>query len=95
MNTTFWVYIISNLSHSTFCTGMMSDLHKRMDEHKTKTVRSFSQRYNCTKRLYYERFEDLDTARHREHQLKRYRRIGKENLITELNSTWKDLSDDF
>lgn len=95
MHQIYYVYIISNPSHSTFYTGMSVDLSNRLDQHKKKVVDGFSKRYNCNKLLYYEIFEDFDNARHREYQLKRYRRIWKENLISQLNPIWKDLSDDF
>ena len=90
----YYVYIVSNPSHTTFYTGMTVNLSQRLDQYKEKFVPSFSQKYNCKKLLYYELLESFDDARHRESQLKRYRRAWKENLISELNPAWKDLSFD-
>jgi len=90
-----WIYIISNPNHTVFYTGMTFNLAKRIGEHKQKAIPSFTTRYNCTKLLYYEGPLEFESAQHREQQIKRYRRAWKENLISELNPSWEDLSDKF
>ena len=74
---------------------MTSDLEKRVWQHKEKFVNGFSKKYNCHKLLYYENTTDLSEALKKESQIKRYKREWKENLITDFNPAWKDLSVDF
>lgn len=70
--------------HGTFSTRI---------EHKSKTNRGFTVKYNCTLLVYFEEFGDIVDAIHREKQLKKYRREWKKELIGELNPEWKDLSE--
>ena len=58
-----------------------------------KDKRSFSARYNIGKLVYYEEFNEVKMAIHREKQLKRYLRKWKEELIERNNPEWKDLAD--
>jgi putative endonuclease len=41
--------------------------------------------------VWYEAFESLDAARHRELQMKEWRRAWKIRVIEEVNSHWRDL----
>ena len=91
----YYVYILSNYSKTTFYVGMTDDPGRRMYEHKNKIYPGFTEKYNCDILLYYEEFEGSDQAAHREHQLKRYRKEWKRNLIDSLNPDWKDLTDRF
>ena len=91
----YWVYILSNLSHKVYYTGFTNDLGRRIEEHKNKVVKGFTEKYNCDKLLYYEEFKDKDEALHREKQVKRYPRDWKNNLISVMNPDWRDLSEDF
>ncbi|MCF6361651.1 MAG: GIY-YIG nuclease family protein [Cyclobacteriaceae bacterium] len=91
----YYVYIISNQHYTVFYTGFTNDLGRRIEEHKLKVVKGFSYKYNCNKLLYYEEFGDMQEALHREKQLKRYRSLWKKNLINKMNSTWRDLYNDF
>ena len=72
-------------------TGLTDDVERRTFEHRHQVRDGFTKKYNCNKLLYYEVFNDLEEARHREKQLKRYRRKWKENLIAEFNPEWKNL----
>ena len=54
----------------------------------------FSARYNTDNLVYYELFDRLDDAIHREEQLKKYHRDWKEQLINNFNPIWKDLAED-
>jgi putative endonuclease len=91
----FYVYIISNKHHTTLYTGFTGDLVRRIYEHRHKLFKGFTSKYNCEKLLYFEEFACAEDATHRERQLKRYKRNWKENLITEMNPEWRDLSEDF
>ena len=92
MNKNCAVYILTNKSNTTFYIGVTSNLAKRIYEHKSKCVDSFSSRYNVNKLVYFEQTESIQDAIKREKQLKNWRRNWKINLIKENNPTFKDLS---
>lgn len=73
--------------------GVTSDLLKRIYQHKTKTHKGFTAKYNCDKLVYFEEFSDINKAIAREKQSKSGNRKRKEDLINSTNSEWKDLSD--
>ena len=52
----------------------------------------FSKKYNCTKLVYVEIFEDIEYALLREKQLKRWSRTKKDFLILQSNPDLIDLS---
>lgn len=87
----FYVYIMSNKRYTVFYTGLTDNISRRSEEQKLKLVEGFTKKYNCTELIYYEEFEILALAQHREKQLKRYKREWKKNLINELNPSWVDL----
>lgn len=90
----YCVYIMTSPSHSVIYVGFSSDLAGRVLSHKQKLVRGFTQKYNCTKFVYYEATESRDAALAREKQIKGYSRIKKVALINIQNPSWKDLSDE-
>jgi putative endonuclease len=76
---TGWVYIITNKLDTTLYTGVTNDLPTRLWEHRTKQNPScFSARYNLYKLIYYESFELIADAIHREKHIKGKTRIWKE-----------------
>ncbi len=66
MEKDFYVYILTNKMYGTFYVGVTSDLIKRIWEHKSKTVESFSKKYDLTMLVYYERHENAQAAIQRE-----------------------------
>ena len=84
------VYILTNKTHTTLYIGVTSNLIKRIWEHKNKFVNSFSEKYNLHKLVYYEQFEDMYSAICREMRLKKYKREWKQDLVNEMNPSWKD-----
>jgi putative endonuclease len=56
-------------------------------------VKGFTKRYNTTKLVYYEVFEDSYNAIAREKQIKAGSRAKKMELIHLLNKRWDDLYD--
>lgn len=90
----YYVYLATNESNSVLYIGVTNNLVRRIFEHKNKFVSSFTQRYNITKLVYYEIFEDINSAIAREKQLKAGSRAKKIMLIEMNNSAYKDLYDD-
>ena len=85
------LYILTNDNNSTLYIGVTSNLVQRIYQHKNKQVKGFSFKYNLNKLVYFEQFEDMDSAILREKRLKKWNREWKNRLINELNPSWKDL----
>ena len=88
---TYSVYIMASVSGVLYI-GMTNDLERRVLEHKKKTVRGFSTRYNVQKLVYFESFGYVHAAIAREKQLKGWLRRRKVALIESTNPKWDDLS---
>ena len=88
------VYILTNKNKTTLYTGVTRDLQRRIAEHKLHINAGFSDRFNLEMLVYYEIYERLDTAIHREKQLKKWHKEWKEALINDFNPEWKDLTED-
>jgi len=87
-------YIITNKYHTTLYTGSTIDLCRRLTEHKTRYYqRSFSNRYNIFKLVYFENFFRIEEAREQERYIKGKSRKWKLDLINEFNPEWDDLFD--
>jgi putative endonuclease len=89
-----FVYILTSKNNSVLYIGVTNNLKRRIWEHKEKSVKGFSQKYNLDKLVYYEIFEDIKEAIRREKYLKKKRRDYKLFLINKENSKFKDLWDE-
>jgi len=74
-------------------TGVTNDLIRRVYEHKEKMVEGFTKKYNISKLVYFEVFDDIEDAILREKQLKGGSRQNKLYLIRKKNIEFKDLYD--
>ena len=90
-----FVYIMTNYNKTVIYIGVTSNLIKRVHQHKTKSIKGFTSKYNCDKLVYFENFSDINQAIAREKQLKSGNRKRKEDLINSINPTWNDLSEDW
>ena len=90
----YCVYIMTNKHNTVLYTGVTNDLKRRTWQHREKLVEGFTKRYNITKLVYYEVFDDIRAAIAREKQLKGGSRQKKIDLINSMNSEWHDLYDD-
>ncbi len=91
MNRQYYVYIMNNKYNTVLYTGITNDLKRRVYEHKSKMVGGFTSKYNITKLVCYEVFDDPSSAIAREKQIKGGSRQKKIDLINGTNSEWKDL----
>ncbi|MCB0284969.1 MAG: GIY-YIG nuclease family protein [Calditrichaeota bacterium] len=87
----YFVYMMTNRNNTVIYTGVTNNLGRRVSEHKSEHIPGFTKKYKTTKLVYYECFEDIETAIHREKQIKAGSRQKKVNLIEMNNSTWEDL----
>src|ERR1017187_250485 len=90
----YCTYMMASRSHTLYI-GVTGDLHKRVFEHKWKEHAGFSERYNCDRLVWFERYEEVANAIAREKQLKGWRREKKIVLIEKMNPAWIDLSRDW
>jgi putative endonuclease len=75
-------------------TGVTNNLHRRLYEHREKIVKGFTKKYNISKLVYYEVFENIESAIMREKQIKSGSRMKKIDLINGMNKKWVDLYDE-
>ena len=88
----YCVYFLTNWNNKVLYVGVTNNLSRRIEEHKNKVIRGFTQKYNLTKLVYYEFTEDVTVALTREKEIKKWRREKKNHLVHTLNPTWQDLS---
>lgn len=87
----YYVYILTNKKNGTLYIGVTSNLIKRIQEHRNKTVKCFTEKYNIHQLVHYEQTENINSALAREKALKKWNRQWKINLIEKENPNWKDL----
>ncbi len=88
----YYVYILTNRS-DTLYTGVTNNLERRMYEHKQKTLKGFTEKYNLDTLVYDETTGDVRSAIMREKEIKGWTRAKKIALIESANPQWRDLSD--
>jgi len=87
----YYVYILASQKNGTLYIGVTSDLVKRVWEHKSKIIPSFTEKYDVCLLVHYEIFSDPENAIKREKRLKKWNREWKLNLIEKDNPNWVDL----
>jgi len=80
-----YLYIIASRRNGILYVGVTSDLVKRIEEHRQKLVDGFTKRYNVTKLVYFEIFEDIKDAVARERHIEEWKRKWKTELIQSIN----------
>jgi putative endonuclease len=85
---------MANVASTVLYTGTTNDLLRRVHEHKNNLTKSFTQRYNVSRLVYYETADDPYTAISREKRIKAGSRRKKMELIDAFNPTWRDLYDE-
>jgi putative endonuclease len=90
----FYLYIMTNPGNTVLYTGVTNNLARRVQEHREKLVEGFTKKYNVTRLVHYETFDDPRAAIAREKQLKGGSRRKKLDLVNSINPEWRDLSDE-
>ena len=90
----YFVYIATNQRNTVLYTGVTNDLQRRISEHKQKTLKGFTFRYNVDKLIYYEVFPSPTEAIMAEKKIKGLSRAKKIKIITEKNPHFNDLAVD-
>ncbi len=92
---TYYVYILASKRNGTLYVGVTNDLAFRVWQHKQGAVPGFTKKYGVKLLVYFETFDDIRDAIHRETRLKKYKREWKLNLIQNDNPDWRDLAADW
>ena len=79
--------------NGTLYLGVTSDLLVRAHQHRTGLIEGFAKEHGCKLLVWYEAHDDLQEARYRELQMKKWKRAWKIELIECNNPQWKDLYD--
>jgi putative endonuclease len=90
----YYVYILASKRNGTLYIGVTNDLIRRPLEHKNDLIPGFSKKYKTHLLVYYEIFNDPESAISREKQLKRWKRLWKLKLVEQINPEWNDLFDE-
>jgi putative endonuclease len=77
--------------NGTLYIGVTGDIIKRVYQHKKHMLKGFTYNYDVTKLVYFEVFENIESAFTREKQLKKWNRKWKIELIERENPEWRDL----
>jgi putative endonuclease len=86
---TYYVYILANRIGGTLYIGVTNDLVRRVAEHRLKAAESFTNRHDVNRLVYFECFDEIEQALHREKRLKKWTRAWKISLKD--NPNWNDL----
>ncbi len=62
MQKQYFIYILCNQNNTVIYTGVTNDLNRRIKEHKNKTIKGFTKKYNVDKLVYYEVFDKIEEA---------------------------------
>ncbi len=88
----YYVYIVASQTRTIYI-GLTNNLVRRIFQHKEKVVEGFTRKYNCTRLVYFEHFNDVRAAIAREKQIKDWIRKKKVALVESMNPQWEDLTD--
>tara|TARA_B100000315_G_scaffold29647_1_gene25200 strand:- start:26493 stop:26789 length:297 start_codon:yes stop_codon:yes gene_type:complete len=88
----YYVYLLTNWNNKVMYVGVTNNLMRRIYEHKNKLVKGFTKKYNVNKLVYFEETNDVIAALEREKEIKKWRREKKNQLVHQINPTWKDLA---
>jgi putative endonuclease len=88
----YFVYIVSSKSRRIY-TGVTNDIFRRVMQHKRGEIEGFTCHYKINRLVYYEEFQYVGNAIHREKVIKGWLRMKKIALIQRDNPTWDDLAE--
>jgi putative endonuclease len=88
-----YVYILASGPNGILYVGVTNDIVRRVYEHRNGLVAGFTKKYSVKRLVYFERYEDIQTAIQREHNMKHWPRKWKVRLILAGNPEWNDLYD--
>jgi putative endonuclease len=88
-----YVYILASAPNAILYVGVTNDLIRRIYEHRNGLIAGFTKKYSVKRLVYFERYEEIQAAIQREHNIKHWSRKWKVRLILASNPEWNDLYD--
>jgi putative endonuclease len=89
----YYVYMLASAPNGTLYIGMSNDLVRRVWQHQQGAAESFTKKYDVTRLVYFETYDDIRDAQQRERTMKHWKRDWKIALIEKDNPDWRDLYD--
>ena len=86
-----FVYLMASNRNGTLYLGVTSDLLARAYQHRNRLIDGFSKEHGCILLVWFEASDDIQSAQHREVQMKKWKRAWKIDLIERDNPQWNDL----
>ena len=86
-----YVYIMASARNGTIYIGVTSDLPGRAYQHRNGLIAGFTRKYGCKLLVWYEAHDDIQDARLRRLQMKKWKRQWKLREIERMNAGWEDL----
>jgi putative endonuclease len=86
-----FVYIMASGRNGTIYIGSTAGLEQRVCQHRNGLVKGFTKDHGCKLLVWYEAHDDLQDARQRELQVKKWKRQWKLSMIEAMNPEWADL----
>ncbi|MDO9001659.1 MAG: GIY-YIG nuclease family protein [Bacteroidota bacterium] len=93
----YFIYFVTNITKKVLYCGVTNDLKVRLHQHEQDSLnekKHFAGKYNCFYLIYFERFQQIEQAIKREHELKGWSRKKKDGLIKTLNPNWNFLNNE-
>ena len=87
----YYVYILASRKDGATYIGVTNDLVRRIYKHRTKAAPGYTSKYNITRLVWFEIYDDPISAISREKELKKWKRDWKTQLIEATNPQWDDL----
>ena len=91
MSKQYHVYIMTNRKDGTLYIGVSGELLDRVGQHRSGSIPGFTKKYNLTRLVYFEAYDDPENAILREKRMKKWNRAWKVDLIERKNPDWDDL----
>ena len=86
-----FVYIMASGRNGTIYIGSTYNLAQRAWQHRNGVFAGFTKDYDCRLLVWYETHDDLQEARRRELQMKKWKRQWKLSTIEAMNPDWAGL----
>ena len=87
----YYVYILASRRDGAIYVGITNDLIRHVYEHRIKASLAFTAKYNITRLVWFETYDDPVSAIAREKELKKWKRAWKVEPIKAQNPNWDDL----
>ena len=84
------VYILASRRNGTPYVRITSDLARRIEQHRSGAVSSFTRKYGVCILVFAEFHDSMESAMLREKQIKKWRRAWKLEMIERDNPQWLD-----